>query len=190
MNTKNNQRAKDTRQRIENIFISILKNVKLHKISVQEICRQSGINRSTFYSHYTDVYDLMDKIETNMSRNICKFFTDEETGHYKTLSAECFVGLFQFIKDNSEFYHAYLSSNGGKNMISVPISESDRKRFEPTFQASGILSDIEMEYHLNFFKAGLNAIIRLWLDTNCHETPKELVDIISREYTPRKELFS
>ena len=39
-----------------------------------------------------------------------------------------------------------------------------------------------IDYHIEFFRAGLNAIIKKWLDNNCKETPEEMVKIITSEY--------
>ena len=57
MNTKNNQRAKNTQNTIEQIFLTLLTQKELPKITVREISKQAGINPSTFYAHYQDVYD-------------------------------------------------------------------------------------------------------------------------------------
>ena len=39
-----------------------------------------------------------------------------------------------------------------------------------------------IEYHIEFFKHGLNAIIKKWLNDGCKETPEELQDILNSEY--------
>ena len=38
------------------------------------------------------------------------------------------------------------------------------------------------EYHITFFRAGINAVIQKWLDNNCKETPEEIENIIKSEY--------
>ena len=39
-----------------------------------------------------------------------------------------------------------------------------------------------IDYHIAFFSAGLNALIRHWLDGGCKETPEEMVEILKSEY--------
>ena len=39
-----------------------------------------------------------------------------------------------------------------------------------------------IDYHIEFFRAGLNAIIKKWLNNNCKETPEEINEIIESEY--------
>ena len=39
-----------------------------------------------------------------------------------------------------------------------------------------------IDYHIEFFRAGLNAIIKKWLNNNCKESPEEMVKIVTSEY--------
>ena len=39
-----------------------------------------------------------------------------------------------------------------------------------------------IDYHCEFFKAGITAIIKMWLNNNCKETPEEMVQILISEY--------
>ena len=39
-----------------------------------------------------------------------------------------------------------------------------------------------IDYHIEFFRAGLNAIIKKWLNNSCKESPEEKVKIITSEY--------
>ena len=33
---------------------------------MKELCEQAGINRGTFYAHYTDIYDLRTQMESEL----------------------------------------------------------------------------------------------------------------------------
>ena len=39
-----------------------------------------------------------------------------------------------------------------------------------------------IEYHIEFFGNGLNAVIRKWLENDCREAPEEIYSIIQEEY--------
>ena len=39
-----------------------------------------------------------------------------------------------------------------------------------------------MDYHIEFFKAGITAIIKKWLNSGCVESPEEINDILISEY--------
>jgi len=39
-----------------------------------------------------------------------------------------------------------------------------------------------IDYHIAFFSSGLNAVIKMWLDNDCRESPEEIYNIIKEEY--------
>ncbi|WP_270659822.1 TetR/AcrR family transcriptional regulator [Enterococcus thailandicus] len=67
MNKKSNKRYQKNKQRIQTTLIFLLQEKELSKITVQEICETLDINRSTFYYHYMDIFDLAEQVfkETN-----------------------------------------------------------------------------------------------------------------------------
>ena len=44
-----------------------------------------------------------------------------------------------------------------------------------------------IEYHIEFFKNGLNSVIKLWLKNGCKESPEEIDYIIKSEYAHRRK---
>lgn len=48
-------------------------------------------------------------------------------------------------------------------------------------------NDINLYYRASFFGAGLKELCRIWLDRDCKESPKEMAQLIYREYTNRDE---
>lgn len=60
---KTDARTLYTKQMIQKVFLDLLKEKPIGKITVTEICEKAEINRGTFYKHYEDIYDLMKKLE-------------------------------------------------------------------------------------------------------------------------------
>ena len=58
MNTKNNRRRRESVEKIEKAFVQQLQAKELKSITVADICKETGLNRSTFYANYPDIYDL------------------------------------------------------------------------------------------------------------------------------------
>lgn len=63
-------RIEKTRQSIVNAFIALRSQKPLEKITVKELCEKAFINKSTFYSHYSDLYGLSDSLETEIVTSI------------------------------------------------------------------------------------------------------------------------
>lgn len=66
MNTPDNKRRRESQEKIMKAFVRQLQNKELAQISVTEICHEAGINRSTFYANYLDIYDLADQFAESM----------------------------------------------------------------------------------------------------------------------------
>jgi Transcriptional regulator len=59
--------AKD---KIKNAFLDLYSEHPIEKISVKLLTETAGVNRGTFYDHYTDIYDLLNQIETEFISNV------------------------------------------------------------------------------------------------------------------------
>lgn len=63
-------RIEKTRKSIINAFLEMRSKKELEKVTVKEICEKAQINKSTFYSHYHDIYDLSEQLETELVHSI------------------------------------------------------------------------------------------------------------------------
>lgn len=48
---------------IKEAFLTLLEEKPINKITVKELCEKADINRATFYTHFSDCFDLLEKIE-------------------------------------------------------------------------------------------------------------------------------
>lgn len=178
MNTKNNKKRRESRNKIESAFLELIKTKELDKITVTEICKKSGLNRTTFYSNYTDIYNLADCVCRSLEVNFEDMYRDEiELAH----NSNNYLKLFRHIKQNQDIYKIYFKL-GYEKAYEIPRYSDlvyDTKLAKEHFDNAFI------EYHCEFFRAGLTAIIKMWLYNGCKETPENLVQIIVDEYKGR-----
>ncbi len=176
MNTPNNKRRKETRDKISKVFVNLLQTKEISEISVTDICKLANINRSTFYVNYLDIYDLADKIGEELEEEVL-FLYQEERDNQK--NSNNFLKLFKHIKDNQIFYKTYFKLNMDKSFI---IKEYDYHLSKKLYD------DKYLDYHIEFFKAGLNAIIKKWLAHGCKESPEEIESILKSEYKNKNNI--
>lgn len=173
MNTKNNKRRRESVERIEKAFVEFLQIKELNEISVSEICKSAGINRSTFYANFVDIYDLADRIRENLEKDFSDLFCDET---YETKMTGGALKMFRHIKENQRFYSTYFKL-GYDNNHKVMIYDK--------FQAQQSFDNECIDYHIEFFRSGLNAIIKMWLANGCKESPEEMEKILISEHRGR-----
>ena len=172
MNVKNNKRRRESQEKIEKAFIELLQTREIKDITVSELIKITGLNRSTFYANYIDIFDLADKTRGKLENEFSNLFADydyfnERTGVLK---------MFRHIKENQIFYKTYFKLCYDEKFL---ISIYDAKRAEKEH------IDINLKYHIEFFRNGLNAIIKLWLEGGCKESPEEMAAVIKSEYRGR-----
>ena len=151
------------------------------KITVREICERADIHRSTFYTHYQDVYDVVEKVEANMSRQLTETFfrkLDE-----KASARECFTELFTFIRTYREFYLYYLTESKSFGVLQLANDMIHERYYgaDALPQAFGASSEEKMAYHGAFFLFGMTAVVRMWLKNGCREEPEALYDLLYRQ---------
>lgn len=172
MNTKDNKRRRDSQEKIERVFIELLQTHDLKDITVSKIIEMSELNRSTFYSNYLDIYDLADKTREMLENDFSNLFADYDYFNERTGALK----MFKHIKENQIFYNTYFKlCYDDKHLISI----YDKKRAEKEHIEGNI------RYHIEFFRNGLNAIIKLWLANGCKESPEEMAEVLKQEYRGR-----
>jgi AcrR family transcriptional regulator len=172
MNVKNNKRRRQSRERIEKAFIELLQTRDLKDITVSDLIKMAELNRSTFYANYIDIFDLADKTRETLENDFGKLFAEYDYFNERTGALK----MFRHIKENQIFYKTYFKlCYDEKHLIS--IYDSERAKTEHI--------DTNIKYHIEFFRNGLNAIIKLWLAEGCKESPEEMAEVLKAEYRGR-----
>lgn len=70
---KENQRVMLTKRLLKESLSGLLKEKRIEKISISELCKEAGINRSAFYKHYDTRYDLLYELETDLAEDLHKY---------------------------------------------------------------------------------------------------------------------
>ena len=172
MNVKNNKRRKESQERIEKAFVELLQSREIKDITVSDLIKMTDLNRSTFYANYADIFDLADKVREKLENDFGTLFADYDYFNERSGALK----MFTHIKENQLFYKTYFKlCYDEKHLISI----YDSKRAEKEQIAQNI------KYHIEFFRNGLNAIIKLWLAGGCKESPEEMAEVIKTEYRGR-----
>lgn len=169
MNVKNNRRRRESQKKIEKAFIELIQTREIQEIAVADIIRMTGLNRSTFYANYLDIYDLADKIRKKLEEDFSSMFTEASDDNEQNGSLK----MFRHIYENQIFYKTYFK---------LQYDESQKISIYDRNVAIRYGLEENIEYHIEFFRHGLNAIIKMWLAGGCRETPEQMVDILKREY--------
>lgn len=171
----NDHRTRVTKMLIRKAFLNLLSQKPMESISIKELCEKAGINRGTFYSHYTDLYDLRDKIEEEMLRDLQRtleplMHIDKEQLTPLRITAE----VFQCLKDNSDLCTVTLSDHGDKAFALRLINLGREICMESYSEYFKNASPKKIEYFYAFVSAGCIGLLQRWLADGMVTPAKEV----------------
>ncbi len=169
-------------------LISLLKNKSFEYITIRELCQTAGVNRSTFYLHYSNMNDLLDETTRYLLNDFLSYFSPEiktpvsniSTCDNKDLIFICdkyLTPYLTYIKENREVFLTALS-----HVKSLGFDKVYKNLFVNIFNP--ILDRFHYpvenrKYVMMYYLNGLNAIISEWLKDNCSKQIDEVSEIIT-----------
>lgn len=172
---------------MDEAFIALLEVKDFEYITVKEICKKAGVNRSTFYLHYETIADLANEAMEVVNKRFQSYFErnaedliDHIDGmHLKDLifiNKEYLQPYLQFISDNKNIYRAAFRNPDGMQVhtkyksFKKYILEPILKRFE--------VPDAFQKYYIAYYIEGIIAIIKEWLNDDCREPIETIIAVI------------
>jgi AcrR family transcriptional regulator len=154
MNTVNNAKRKQAQSQLRDALLELLKTKNIGDISITEISEMARVDRSTFYSNYPSVRELMKDIGEEFHKTIAPNYRD---GH---------IDALVFIKNHQDFYRAYYKL--GLDHEHIPIKSE-----------YGAIDELD-DYRIAFYQSGITAVLRNWVNSGCKESPKTISKLITQ----------
>jgi len=173
---KEDHRIRVTKAIIKDAFVSLLQKRPIKDISVKELCAEANINRSTFYFHYTDVYDLLEQIEQEMFDDLRKML---DTSNYDLvyLANSIYKELFMFIEKHLDMCEVLIVKNTDPTFLQK-VSEIGHEKYIQICMFTNPNADkTKLEYFYVSLLAGYIAIIGKWLEGGRKESINEIAEI-------------
>ena len=175
---KTDRRIRLTKQMIQQSLVSLMKEAPISRISVKELCQRAGINRSTFYAHYKDAYDLLSQIQREIVRALSEHISGSAFVEQSTVTTQALVQILSYAKDNAELF-AVLLSEHGDFAFQRDIMRLAQEKTLQTLQHMQQLAPGVSEYLQYFVVNGALSVIRKWLAGGMRETVPEMAELCS-----------
>src|SRR5579885_301553 len=106
-------RVKRTRHMLQKAFIDLTVEKGFAALTVQDIADRAMVNRSTFYRHYLDKYDLLEKYMGEVfTMPAVDAANTEERWEGPSRPPQGLVMLLRHIQSNAEFYRVMFGPKG------------------------------------------------------------------------------
>lgn len=143
---------------IKNAVTELMSEKNFDDITIQDIADRANVNRGTIYLHYTDKYDLLDKmIEEHINKllELCKSASEMtfQEGNYI---------WYEYFERNSLFFSTMLASKGAPYFRSR-FHELVLKEYKSDIDVSkGNNEGLSEEVILQFFTAATVGAVEWW----------------------------
>lgn len=162
------RRSRKAKAAIDQALILSLKKENIRDIQVKKIAELADISRSTFYQHYSSIYEVIEQMENEIILKIkvyCKDFP-------RISLRELIINIANYIKSDKERINILLTKTDDhfKNKIKRAFQV-----FENIYTASYLGKDVGRYYHC-FIIEGAIGIFALWVKEGCRIPIEELYD--------------
>lgn len=184
---KNESKYFNTAILFDEALIYLLEKKDIEYITIKEICKKAGVNRSTFYLHYENVNDLVEETLNYINEKFINYFNENSKDFIDKIKKSSLEELnliekkyltpyLTFIKDNNRIFKASFNNPSGmktssrynhlKKYVLIPILD----RFN--------VEEKEKDYILTFYINGIMAVIKEWIRNGCKDEISVIEDII------------
>lgn len=165
-----------THKSIKNAFSNLLLKENFKDITVQNICDEALIGRSTFYAHFSDKYDLLNKmveevakdfkrhIEIRFNSDNSNDFTDivDNMIKYLSMKKNTIKALLEVHTETTDLYSTL------KNVLIESCSSYlERKNFISKYNVSN-------KFICAQYAAYVLTSVELWVESDEHDSTLEL----------------
>ena len=170
---------------MDKALLQLLEKKDFEFITIKEICKTAGVNRSTFYLHYENLYDLLEETINMISKEFYGSFskTSVKEELYTATAEDMFFitpdylyPYLNFIKNNLKLFKTIHNKP-----ILFNVNSAYKKMCNDLFFP--ILSKFKVPqekrpYVLAFYTKGLYAVVDEWICNNCKDDIETIVKIM------------
>ncbi|MDP4509305.1 TetR/AcrR family transcriptional regulator [Nonomuraea turcica] len=180
-------RTRRSRSALEAALWELIAERELTQIAIADITKRAGVNRSTFYEHYTDVHDL--------AASACTATFDELVaatpmfGLHLISSTEPadnpLTPMFSHVAEHAHLYRTLLGADGSARVINhllqrIAVASHVNRRLTHTGPSTHAddPADISHDPEAAFIAGAVLGAVIGWLRRDCPGTPEELAAAI------------
>ncbi len=169
MNKKQPERTAKTRRDFIDSFWTLYNEKDIHNITVAELCRKAGYNRSTFYQYYRDVFEVLERLEEELISEWTAMTAAQDQGAKHQI-----LQMLEFYRKYGE-YIAVLTGPKGDPAFRFRLQDALRPYAYDMlgFQGEDIRSEIRFDYFFN----GILTLLTGWYRHREMISPEEVLSI-------------
>lgn len=174
---KTDLRIVKTNKALYEALLLLMKEKTFEEIKISDLCQKALINRSTFYAHYNDKYELLITMVEDLKQALLSSLkTNENDINTKKYFMEMLKILIDHIEDKKDIYQAILVNNRNGILMDILYDVANRDineriKNDKIVKNAHVPSEVITKFYLG-------AIVNIgieWIKNNCRYTKEELI---------------
>jgi AcrR family transcriptional regulator len=171
---QSDRRWRKTERELQRGLATLLNEKSLKEVSVRELADVADINRSTFYVHYHDIYDMVEQIGDHMLSEFKEAINSHDRECKEGNFTPMLVSVYNFLKKYGEFFSILMGKNGD-TYFRVNFREIAREKLVEWFSIfTHSIEDPYFGYKCAFIVQGSIGLMQAWLERDMKETPEQI----------------
>ncbi|WP_270181239.1 TetR/AcrR family transcriptional regulator [Alkalihalobacillus sp. CinArs1] len=175
-----------TKRMLRQALTELMEEKGFEALTVSSLTERADINRGTFYIHYQDKYDLLDKCEDEIlkefERIVREGFPTQQNDYRKLVQTDPLphiLKLVEYLSDNSAFLKTILGPKGDPS-FQEKLKDLMKKNLTVLIEQRLSDSPIPTDYLIAYVSSANLGVIQHWLKSGMNESPREIALILSR----------
>ena len=189
----NDERVIKTKKLIKTALSELIQEKGFDHVSITDLTQRANINRGTFYLHYQDKYDLLEKFENEFlddintnAENFIKSIKDIDfLGEDFSNEIKPFINkVFTYIKENYIIMKVILGpksdikfQNKIKKALNILLT---KKGWDNYFDSQNTF--VSKNYFISYLVSAHIGVIRQWIDSGMNESAENMAEMISKMF--------
>ena len=177
---KEDRRMRRTQKMLKDSLIELMTERDFKNISVKDITERADLNRGTFYNHYTDTYDLLQKMESDVLADfqdmIDNFLCSSKNGSLMPI----LLPVIQYIEENVKIARILFENSASSDFayrFHQLISDNGTAIFKKQYPG---IDDVSLSYFIEFITFGLTGVLRCWINNGMKESKEKIAEIADK----------
>lgn len=179
MNNIKNNRYQKTDQLIKDVFIELVETRGYSNVTVKDIVTRAKINRNSFYLHYQDKEDLIDRMFFEVVSNQEKEFL--KLDQFGNIKKDAFNTFIDVVYEQIEFYRVLLKDPNLSGYF-TRLEEKFKRYIRLKYNHNSFYSNV----YINFKASGFLGILKEWILFDRY-SKEEMVELFNNELMLKKD---
>ncbi len=175
-------RVRYTRKVLKDAFLKLLKDKPVNKITVKSVCELADINRATFYSHYSDCFDLLENIEQEILGQFQKSLKVMDSFNISFL----IEAIYKMVEQNQEACEVLIFQGASTSVLTRMIDLAKEQTIQYWKKELKKATDAEIEMLYIHLSNGLMSVV---VDGYYKYTKEEVINFIDEIVISSIKLF-